>query len=150
MGCDRYFGFKVIRRLCIREAAGTYSTLSKAARARSFSARARLRLLAGGRRPVGAVLLPFPWPRGPPSRQGHAGIKSFQFSFQRQLPESYVGTDRLTPAVTLTNMGTTPLNITPVTTTPADFGGSGAVYFVCLGLEQLWLGNFLRGRSVCE
>jgi len=75
---------------------------------------------------------------------------SEQVSFQRQLPESYVGTDRLTPAVTLTNMGTTPLNITPVTTTPADFGGSGAVYFVCLGLEQLWLGNFLRGRSVCE
>jgi len=75
---------------------------------------------------------------------------SEQVSFQRQLPESYVGIDSLTLAVTLTNTGTTPLNITPVTTTLRTLAALGAVYFVWLGLERLRLGNFLRGRSVCE
>jgi hypothetical protein len=47
-----------------------------------------------------------------------ASISPSSVSFQNQ----YVGTDSPTQTVTLTNIGTTSLNITSVTTTPADFG----------------------------
>jgi hypothetical protein len=72
---------------------------------------------------------------------------SEQVSFQRQLPESYVGIDSLTLAVTLTNTGTTPLNITPVTTTFADFGGFGSRILCVARPRATTVGELFAGEE---